>query len=132
MPWYLDREHYAAIANLLLAGDVQAKAVTNPNGLHIVVVTLDDNSRVVWGNTTKTFGGTQVLGSNWSFTRIRDGGGVLDETPDPEVDPESVIGPPLEDEANLQAFKTTTPMDSPAEAVAKLIATFDYEATPVP
>ena len=72
--------HYASIAAVLLAGDIQARVVSNGTTPSVVVTAEGD--RVIWGND----------GEVWAFTVVTASGmtiGGLTETPY-DVPPEDV------------------------------------------
>jgi hypothetical protein len=50
MPWFFDRDHYQRIANLLKAGDIEAKPFANP-ATQGVKVHLEDGSIITWTNS---------------------------------------------------------------------------------
>lgn len=58
MPYFFDRQHYQAIAHLLVAGDIQARVVSNQAAMS-VEVKLGDGQSVLWNNGSR-------LGWTWS------------------------------------------------------------------
>lgn len=93
--------HDAAVA-VLLAGDVQARAVHNASGNSVVIVQLVDGGEVVWGNAYLTPGG-ELVPKPWSATLVDPGG-------------------------NQYGLTTDVPADASPEEVARTIATFEYPA----
>lgn len=64
---YLSREHYARIAALLLAGDIQAQARPNVD-TWVVAVRLVDGGQVLWSNDSRSWWGWTVVGPNGDVT----------------------------------------------------------------
>jgi hypothetical protein len=62
VPYFFDYDFYAAVAATLLAGDIQARVVTNPEAAAIEVQ-LVDGSRVLWSN---------ARGLVWGYSIIRE------------------------------------------------------------
>jgi hypothetical protein len=93
-------DFYRAVAAVLLAGDVQARVVSNAQG-HWIEVQLIDGSRVLWSNDHPYWGYTIVLRD----TALA-----------------SAIG------SNIIAGRETLPCDVAVEDAAKMIAMHDYPA----
>lgn len=72
MPYFFDYDFYAAVAASLLAGDIQARVVTNAESASIEVRLVDD-SRVLWSN---------ARGRAWSYAIIREHADMVGDTTD--------------------------------------------------
>ena|SRR5215471_18410000 len=59
MAWYYEAGFYAAVVTNLLAGDVQARRVSNDQAI-AVEVRLEDGTRVLWSNA----------GHWWAYTSV--------------------------------------------------------------
>lgn len=66
MPFFFDHMHYAQVAAVLRAADIECRVVSNP-GHTAVEVHLEDESRIVWGND----------GLHWAYTMVREDGEVF-------------------------------------------------------
>lgn len=64
MPFFFDRDHYQAIAHLLVAGDIQARVVSNQKAMS-VEVKLEDGSAIFWNNGSS---------DGWKWTHLTLGG----------------------------------------------------------
>lgn len=64
MNYYQTYSHQAAIASVLLAGDIQARVVANPEAVHSIEVKLTDDSRVLWNGSS----------GKWGYSLIRPDG----------------------------------------------------------
>jgi len=49
MPFFFEKAHYQAITHLLVAGDIQARVVSNDVAMS-VEVKLEDGSAILWSN----------------------------------------------------------------------------------
>lgn len=59
MPWFYERSFFVSVMQLLNAGDVAARLVAAKDS-HAIQVTLEDDTRVIWGNQGKV----------WAYTHI--------------------------------------------------------------
>ena len=67
--WYQSFDHFASIAAILLAGDIQARVVQNGE-FHLINVSLIDGGNILWG-----FDATSDIRS-WVYSQV-DGAGDL-------------------------------------------------------
>jgi hypothetical protein len=93
VPYFFDKDHYQAIAHLLVAGDIQARVVKNQSATSIEVK-LEDGSAVLWNN------GSRV---GWTWTVIDKEGALhvgpevdLPQGADPEAVAAHIAGHPYE------------------------------------
>lgn len=70
MPYFFDYDFYAAVAASLLAGDIQARVVSNAESASIEV-RLVDGTRVLWSN---------AKGKVWGYAVIRENADMEGDT----------------------------------------------------
>lgn len=66
MPFFFDKAHYQAISHLLVAGDIQARVVSNQVAASIEVK-LEDGSAILWSNHDS---------KGWGWSRLTPAGEV--------------------------------------------------------
>ena len=84
MSYHLEFDFYAAVASLLLAGDIQARVVSNAEATSIEVQMVD-GTKVLWSN---------AKGRAWGYSIVSPTSDVIGDVTDVEGDssPEVVAG----------------------------------------